>query len=399
LSVIKIVRISLMNLHEYQSRNLLKDYSIVFPMGDIGESPEEIYNISKSYDGRVVVKAQIHSGGRGKAGGVKLCNSPEEAKEFAKGILGKNIITSQTDSDGVIVEKLLVTELTDIDREFYLSITIDPDFEGPVLIISSEGGMDIEKVAEETPEKIIKLPFDPIIGAKPYELRKIIRSLDLPKEANNEFIKMINNLYLAFLATDSTLIEINPLVLDKKNNLIPLDCKINIDDDSFFRQKSIFELRDKNQENPIETRAKDFDLAYVKLDQGNVGCLVNGAGLAMATMDVTTKSGCFPANFLDVGGSTDKEKIKEAFRILVSDKNVEFLLINLFAGIARADLIAEGVVEAAKETSFDLPIIVSMRGTNSERGFSILKNSDLDIHIAENLGNAAEVLSVLNKRK
>ena len=386
MSVIKIVRISLMNLHEYQSRNLLKDYSIVFPMGDIGESPEEIYNIAKSYDGTVVVKAQIHSGGRGKAGGVKLCNSPEEAKEFAKGILGKNIITSQTDSDGVIVEKLLVTELTDIDREFYLSITIDPDFEGPVLIISSEGGMDIEKVAEETPEKIIKLPFDPIIGAKPYELRKIIRSLDLPKEANNEFIKMINNLYLAFLATDSTLIEINPLVLDKKNNLIPLDCKINIDDDSFFRQKSIFELRDKNQENPIETRAKDFDLAYVKLDQGNVGCLVNGAG-------------CFPANFLDVGGSTDKEKIKEAFRILVSDKNVEFLLINLFAGIARADLIAEGVVEAAKETSFDLPIIVSMRGTNSERGFSILKNSDLDIHIAENLGNAAEVLSVLNKRK
>ncbi len=399
MSVIKIVRISLMNLHEYQSRNLLKDYSIAFPMGDIGQSPEEIYNIAKKYDGRVVVKAQIHSGGRGKAGGVKLCNSPEEAKEFAKNILGKNIITNQTDSDGVIVEKLLVTELTDIDREFYLSITIDPDFEGPVLIISPEGGMDIEKVAEDTPEKIIRLPFDPVIGAKPYELRKIIRTLDLPKEANNEFIKMINNLYVAFLETDSTLIEINPLVIDKKNNLIPLDCKINIDDDSFFRQKSIFKLRDKNQENPIETRAKDFDLAYVKLDQGNVGCLVNGAGLAMATMDVTTKSGCFPANFLDVGGSTDKEKIKEAFRILVSDKNVEFLLINLFAGIARADLIAEGVVEAAKETSFDLPIIVSMRGTNSERGFSILKNSDLDIHIAENLGNAAEVLSVLNKRK
>jgi succinyl-CoA synthetase, beta subunit len=306
-------------------------------MGDIGHSSEEIYNIAKKYDGRVVVKAQIHSGGRGKAGGVKLCNSPEEAKEFAKNILGKNIITNQTDSDGVIVEKLLVTELTDIDREFYLSITIDPDFEGPVLIISPEGGMDIEKVAEDTPEKIIRLPFDPVIGAKPYELRKIIRTLDLPKEANNEFIKMINNLYVAFLETDSTLIEINPLVIDKKNNLIPLDCKINIDDDSFFRQKSIFKLRDKNQENPIETRAKDFDLAYVKLDQGNVGCLVNGAGLAMATMDVTTKSGCFPANFLDVGGSTDKEKIKEAFRLLVSDKNVEFLLINLFAGIARAN--------------------------------------------------------------
>ena len=397
MSVIKIVRISLMNLHEYQSRNLLNHYNVLFPLGKVGSSPEEIYDISEEFFGKVVVKAQIHSGGRGKAGGVKLCNTSEEAKVFAKQILGRKIVTNQTDSDGVIVVKLLVTEITDIQKEFYLSIIIDPDFESPVLILSSEGGMDIETVAEETPEKIIKLQFDPILGTKPYELRKTIRSLNLPKESQSDFINLILNLYKAFLETDSTLIEINPLVLDNKNKLIPLDCKINIDDDSFFRQKEIFKLRDKNQENPIETRAKDFDLAYVKLDQGNVGCLVNGAGLAMATMDVTTKSGCFPANFLDVGGSTDKEKIKEAFRILVSDKNVKFLLVNLFAGIARADLIAEGIVEAAKEASFNLPIIVSMRGTNSEKGFSILENSNLDIHIAKNLGNAAELLTNLSK--
>jgi len=252
-------------------------------------------------------------------------------------------------------------------------------------------------MAEETPNKITKIPFDPVLGAKPYELRSLISKLNIPKDSVKDFYQLINNLYKAFIETDSSLIEINPLIIDYNEKIIPLDCKINLDDDSYFRQKKLFELRDKNQENPIETRAKDFDLAYVKLDKGNVGCLVNGAGLAMATMDLTTKSGCFPANFLDVGGSTDKAKIKEAFRILVLDKNVEYLLINLFAGIARADLIAEGVVEAAEEASFKLPIIVSMRGTNSERGFSILKNSKLNIHIAENLGHAAELLSKINK--
>ena len=395
MSVIKIVRISLMNLHEYQSRNLLKDYSIAFPMGDIGQSPEEIYNIAKKYDGRVVVKAQIHSGGRGKAGGVKLCNSPEEAKEFAKNILGKNIITNQTDSDGVIVEKLLVTELTDIDREFYLSITIDPDFEGPVLIISPEGGMDIEKVAEDTPEKIIRLPFDPVIGAKPYELRKIIRTLDLPKEANNEFIKMINNLYLAFLATDSTLIEINPLVLDKKNNLIPLDCKINIDDDSFFRQKSIFELRDKNQENPIETRANKHGLSYIKLD-GEIGCMVNGAGLAMATMDIIKLYGSNPANFLDVGGGASKEKVSEAFKIILSDKNVKGILVNIFGGIMRCDVLAQGIVDAIKEIKLSIPLVVRLAGTNVDLGKKILDKSGLKIISANNLSDAAKkIVSVI----
>jgi len=382
-----------MNLHEYQSRDLLGQYNINFPKGEVGSSSNEIYEIVKKFNSEVVVKAQIHSGGRGKAGGVKLCKTPEDAKKFASELIGKRIITNQTDSDGVIVEKLLVTELTNIKKELYLSIIIDPDLESPVMIASSEGGVDIEKIAENSPEKIIKIVFDSVLGLKPYQIRQITNSLGISKNSIPEFYNLVNNLYKAFIDTDSTLIEINPLVIDEKENLIPLDCKINIDDDSQFRQKTIFELRDKNQENPMETRAKDFDLAYVKLDKGNVGCLVNGAGLAMATMDVTTKSGCFPANFLDVGGSTDKEKIKEAFRILVSDKKVEYLLINLFAGIARADLIAEGVVEAAKETSFNLPIIVCMRGTNSDIGFKILNDSNLDIHTAKNLGHAAELLT------
>ena len=289
-----------MNLHEYQSRDLLSKYNIKIPSGNLGTDPDEIYEISKKIQGQVVVKAQIHSGGRGKAGGVKLCNSPEEAKTFAKGILGKKIVTEQTDSEGVIVEKLLVTELTNIKKELYLSIIIDPDVEGPSLIISSEGGTDIEKTAENNPEKIKKINFDPIVGLKPYQIRQIASELDIPKPSTISFYNLLNNLQTAFSDIDSTLIEINPLVIDDNDNLIPLDCKINIDDDSYFRQKEIFELRDRNQENPMETKAKDFDLAYVKLDKGNVGCLVNGAGLAMATMDVTTKSGCYPANFLDV---------------------------------------------------------------------------------------------------
>ena len=388
-----------MNLHEYQSRDLLNQYNVNFPKGEVGSSPDEIYEIVKRFNCEVVVKVQIHSGGRGKAGGVKLCKTPEEAKIFADEMIGKRIVTDQTDSEGVIVEKLLVTELTNISKEIYLSIIIDPDFEGPVMIASSEGGMDIEKIAEESPEKIIKIIFDPVLGLKPYQVRQITDKLGIPKKSIGQFYNLVSNLYKAFLSTDSTLIEINPLVLDEQENIVPLDCKINIDDDSQFRQKNIFELRDKKQENPMETRAKDFDLAYVKLDKGNVGCLVNGAGLAMATMDVTTKSGCFPANFLDVGGSTDKDKIKEAFRILVSDKKVEYLLINLFAGIARADLIAEGVVEAAKETSFSLPIIVCMRGTNSDLGFKILNESELNIHIAQNLGHAAELLTSVSNGK
>ena len=388
-----------MNLHEYQSRDLLNQYNVNFPKGEVGSSPDEIYEIVKRFNCEVVVKVQIHSGGRGKAGGVKLCKTPEEAKIFADEMIGKRIVTDQTDSEGVIVEKLLVTELTNISKEIYLSIIIDPDFEGPVMIASSEGGMDIEKIAEESPEKIIKIIFDPVLGLKPYQVRQITDKLGIPKKSIGQFYNLVSNLYKAFLSTDSTLIEINPLVLDEQENIVPLDCKINIDDDSQFRQKNIFELRDKKQENPMETRAKDFDLAYVKLDKGNVGCLVNGAGLAMATMDVSTKSGCFPANFLDVGGSTDKDKIKEAFRILVSDKKVEYLLINLFAGIARADLIAEGVVEAAKETSFSLPIIVCMRGTNSDLGFKILNESELNIHIAQNLGHAAELLTSVSNGK
>ena len=388
-----------MNIHEYQARNLLEKHNIKFPKGKVGSTPEEIYNIAKSFGGKVVVKAQIHSGGRGKAGGVKICNSASEAKEFSKKIINTRLITNQTGPEGYLVEKMFVTEITDIKKELYLSLLIDPDIECPVFIASLYGGMDIEKTVESNQANIVKMDCDPLLGIKPYKLKQFVSKLNLPGGDNSQIVSLLNNIYKAFINNDCSLIEINPLVIDDNENLVPLDCKITIDDDALFRNKEILKLRDINQENIMETRAKDYDLAYVKLTGGTVGCMVNGAGLAMATMDITTKSGCYPANFLDVGGSSDKEKIKEAFRILVSDKDVKYILINLFAGIAKADLIAEGIVEANNELNNKLPIIVSMRGTNSESGFEILKNSNLNLHVANDLGDISKLLLELEKTK
>ena len=388
-----------MNIHEYQARNLLEKHNIKFPKGKVGSTPEEIYNIAKSFGGKVVVKAQIHSGGRGKAGGVKICNSASEAKEFSKKIINTRLITNQTGPEGYLVEKMFVTEITDIKKELYLSLLIDPDIECPVFIASLYGGMDIEKTVESNQANIVKMDCDPLLGIKPYKLKQFVSKLNLPGGDNSQIVSLLNNIYKAFINNDCSLIEINPLVIDDNENLVPLDCKITIDDDALFRNKEILKLRDINQENIMETRAKDYDLAYVKLTGGTVGCMVNGAGLAMATMDITTKSGCYPANFLDVGGSTDKEKIKEAFRILVSDKDVKYILINLFAGIAKADLIAEGIVEANNELNNKLPIIVSMRGTNSESGFEILKNSNINLLVANDLGDVSKLLLELEKTK
>ena len=388
-----------MNIHEYQARNLLEKHNIKFPKGKVGSTPEEIYNIAKSFGGKVVVKAQIHSGGRGKAGGVKICNSASEAKEFSKKIINTRLITNQTGPEGYLVEKMFVTEITDIKKELYLSLLIDPDIECPVFIASLYGGIDIEKTVESNQANIVKMDCDPLLGIKPYKLKQFVSKLNLPGGDNSQIVSLLNNIYKAFINNDCSLIEINPLVIDDNENLVPLDCKITIDDDALFRNKEILKLRDINQENIMETRAKDYDLAYVKLTGGTVGCMVNGAGLAMATMDITTKSGCYPANFLDVGGSTDKEKIKEAFRILVSDKDVKYILINLFAGIAKADLIAEGIVEANNELNNKLPIIVSMRGTNSESGFEILKNSNINLLVANDLGDVSKLLLELEKTK
>jgi len=388
-----------LNIHEYQARNLLEKHNIKFPKGKVGSTPEEIYNIAKSFGGKVVVKAQIHSGGRGKAGGVKICNSASEAKEFSKKIINTRLITNQTGPEGYLVEKMFVTEITDIKKELYLSLLIDPDIECPVFIASLYGGMDIEKTVESNQANIVKMDCDPLLGIKPYKLKQFVSKLNLPGGDNSQIVSLLNNIYKAFINNDCSLIEINPLVIDDNENLVPLDCKITIDDDALFRNKEILKLRDINQENIMETRAKDYDLAYVKLTGGTVGCMVNGAGLAMATMDITTKSGCYPANFLDVGGSTDKEKIKEAFRILVSDKDVKYILINLFAGIAKADLIAEGIVEANNELNNKLPIIVSMRGTNSESGFEILKNSNINLLVANDLGDVSKLLLELEKTK
>tara|TARA_B110000014_G_scaffold209658_1_gene161237 strand:- start:2374 stop:3540 length:1167 start_codon:yes stop_codon:yes gene_type:complete len=388
-----------LNIHEYQARNLLEKQNIKFPKGKVGSTPKEIYNIAKSFGGKVVVKAQIHSGGRGKAGGVKICNSASEAEEFSKKIIKTRLITNQTGPEGYLVEKMFVTEITNIKKELYLSLLIDPDSECPVFIASLYGGMDIEKTVESNQSNIVKMKCDPLLGIKPYILKQFLDKLNLPQEVSSQIVSLLKNIYKAFINNDCSLIEINPLVIDDNDNLVPLDCKITIDDDALFRNKEIIKLRDINQENIMETRAKDYDLAYVKLSGGNVGCMVNGAGLAMATMDITTKSGCYPANFLDVGGSTDKEKIKEAFRILVSDKEVKYILINLFAGIAKADLIAEGIVEANNELNNTLPIIVSMRGTNAESGFEILKNSNLNLYVANDLGDVSKLLLELEKTK
>jgi len=366
-----------LNIHEYQAKELFEKYNINTPRGYVTDNAEEVESIINKLNGKAVVKAQVHAGGRGKVGGVKLVNSSDEGKIIAKNLLGSNLVTHQTNKSGVPIEKLLIAETLDIKKELYVSILIDGDLAAPVFIASTEGGMDIEEVAETRPEKIFRIKCDPLIGLTPYLARDLSYKLNIPESSIKQSTNLFINLYKLFIENDCSLVEINPLIITNKEEIIALDAKINIEDDSLFRHKDLEKLYDPNQLDPLEERAISSNLAYVKLDGGEVGCMVNGAGLAMATMDITKKAGANPANFLDIGGSADQNGIEEAFKIITDDNEVKIILVNLFAGIARSDVVAKGIVNAAKETKSSLPIVVTMRGTNADEGLELLKNSNL----------------------
>ena len=381
-----------MNIHEYQAKEILDRFGVPTPKAEVASTPEEAKEIASRIGGRVVVKAQVHAGGRGKVGGVKLVDSPEEAQEVAAGLIGSRLVTNQTGAAGVPVEKVMVAEILDIKEELYLSIVIDGDIGSPVVMASTEGGVEIEEVAEATPEKIFRVAGDPLIGLTTYHARDIAMALDVPAKSLRAATKLISDLYNVFVENDCSLVEINPLVVTEDDQVIALDAKINLEDDSLFRHTDLAGLRDPNQQDPLEQRADQSDLAYVKLEGGRVGCMVNGAGLAMATMDITKAAGADPANFLDIGGSADQKRIEEAFKIIIDDDDVEMILVNLFAGIARSDVVAQGIVAAARETNATVPMVVAMRGTNAEEGIQILADSGLNITGAPDLAGAAEVL-------
>ena len=388
-----------MNIHEYQSKELFKDYGIKTLKGKIAFSSEEAVGIAKSLESdKWVVKAQIHAGGRGKGGGVKIAHSIEEVESYSNQIIGMNLITPQTGPQGKKVLKVYIEEACKIKKEFYLGIVLDRAKGKFVMMASTEGGMDIEKVAAETPEKIFKVDIDPLMGINDFQARQIAFSLNIPNQALKDFLKQIKLLSKISVEKDFTLVEINPLILTEDNQVIALDAKINIDDNALFRNKELKSLVDESEIDPKELEAEKYDLSYVKLD-GKIGCMVNGAGLAMATMDIIKLKGSSPANFLDVGGGASKEKVTGALKIIISDKNVEAILINIFGGIMRCDIIAQGIVEAVKEISLDKPLIVRLEGTNVEKGKEILKKSGLEIITAIDLEEAADrVVSVIGKK-
>ncbi len=381
-----------MNIHEYQAKAILDKFGVPTPNAEVASTPAEAKEIASRIGGRVVVKAQVHAGGRGKVGGVKLVDSPEQAEEVAAALIGTRLVTKQTGANGVPVDSVMIAETLDIKDELYLSIVIDGDVGAPVVMASTEGGMEIEEVAEATPEKIFRVAGDPLIGLTTYHARDIALALGVPAKAVRATTKLITDLYNVFIENDCSLVEINPLVITEDDQVIALDAKINLEDDALFRHPELAGLRDPNQQDPLEQRADKADLAYVKLDGGRVGCMVNGAGLAMATMDITKAAGADPANFLDIGGSADQARIEEAFKIIIDDDDVEMILVNLFAGIARSDIVAQGIVAAAKETNATVPMVVAMRGTNAEEGIQILADSGLNITGAPDLAGAAEVL-------
>ena len=378
-----------MDIHEHQAKELLKSYNIPTHLGKAVFSVDEALSAAKELPGPVyVVKAQIHAGGRGKAGGVKVVKDLDGVKSAALSILGKNLITHQTSKEGKLVQRLYVEDGCDIKSEYYFSMVIDRVTSKISIIASTEGGMDIEKVADETPEKILSFTIDPTIGFQPFHSRLIANNLGLKGSSLKQSGSFFRQLYKLFTELDSSLLEINPLVVTSENNLIALDAKMSFDNNALFRHPEIMKLRDESEEDPAEIIASKYDLAYIKLD-GTIGCLVNGAGLAMATMDIIKLKGSSPANFLDVGGSATKEKVTEAFKIILSDKAVEGILVNIFGGIMRCDIIASGVVEAAKALSLSKPLVVRLAGTNVEEGKKILSDSGLKIIPADDLDDAA----------
>ena len=379
-----------MNIHEHQAKKLLAKHGVNIPKGKEAYTVQEAFKIGQELAGPVwVVKAQIHAGGRGKAGGVKVVKSLDQLRDAAQEILGKTLITPQTGPSGKIVNRLYIEEGCNIKKELYFSMLIDRKSGFITVIASTEGGMDIEKVAEETPKKILSLAIDSSIGFQAYHGRMIANALKIKGKSIKEAVIFFNNIYETFLQNDASLIEINPLVLTNEDSLLALDAKMSFDSNALFRQKEILELRDKSEEDPTEARAKEYDLSYIKLD-GNIGCMVNGAGLAMATMDIIQLEGGSPANFLDVGGGASKEKVTEAFKIILSEENVQGILVNIFGGIMRCDIIAEGIVAAAKELKIDKPLIVRLEGTKVKEGKKIMAQSGIDIISAENLADAAK---------
>ena len=386
-----------MNIHEYQAKELLKKFGAPVPNGVHGSTTEEILNKTKLLNTeKYVLKAQIHSGGRGKAGGIKITNTLEELKQAADQILGKTLVTNQTGPKGKKVKKLYVEESSNIDKEFYLSCLVDRAKSKIAFISCIEGGMDIEGIAIEKPEKIITTRVDVEKEISDTDCERIIEVFKLEYDAKDQAIDLIKSIYKIFIEKDASLIEINPLVLTKENNILCLDAKINFDDNAIFRHPDISELRDLNEEDPVEIEAKKKELSYIKLD-GNIGCMVNGAGLAMATMDIIKLFGGSPANFLDVGGGASKDKVSAAFKMILSDKNVKGILINIFGGIMRCDVLASGVVEAAKEMEIDIPIVVRLAGTNYEKGKKILEESKLKIISASDLSEAAKKIVEVTK--
>ena len=379
-----------MKIHEYQGKILLEKHGVNTPKGIPAFSVEESTNAFKKLDtSPVVVKAQIHAGGRGKGGGVKLARTSQEVEKLANEILGMNLVTPQTGSEGKEVQRLYIESGADIDQEFYAAITLDRNKEKDVFMVSTEGGMEIEKVAEETPGKIIKIWIDPLLGIKRFQASELAYGLNLKGDAFKKAVSIFLKMYDCYVSTDASLLEVNPLVKTKDDHIIALDAKFNFDSNSLFRQSEILEMRDLSEEDPYEVEASNFNLNYIKLD-GNVGCMVNGAGLAMATMDIIKLAGGEPANFLDVGGTANAETVKNGFRIILADQNVKAVLINIFGGIVRCDRVANGVVQAVKELGLEVPVVVRLEGTNAKEAQVILKESGVSIIPAIGMNDAAE---------
>lgn len=382
-----------MKIHEYQSKELFRKYDIPVPEGDVIFSVSEIDDISKNTNKfPVVVKSQIHAGGRGKGGGVKLADSIAEVRAWAEQMLGMTLVTQQTGPEGKVVNRLLIEAGQDIKKELYLSLLVDRATASVLIMASQDGGMDIEEVAEKTPERIIKAQVDPTVGIQAYHLRKVGFGLELPLAALKPFYALLTNLYTFFMANDCSLVEINPLILTGDDQVLALDAKVDFDSNALFRHKDILELRDPDEEDPLEIEASKFNLNYINLD-GNVGNIVNGAGLAMATMDIIKNAGASPANFMDVGGGASAEQVENALRIILSDEKVKAVLINIFGGILRCDVFAEGVVAAAKKIGIRVPVVVRMEGTNVEQGKKILADAGLNLTSASDLLDAAEKIT------
>jgi len=402
-----------MNIHEYQAKEVLASFGVVVPPGKAVSTAEEAKqvaeNLASEGHAKFVIKSQIHAGGRGKGtftngfkGGVKLCDTADQASEIAGQMLGNTLVTNQTGPDGKQVNKVLIAGAEEILNEFYLAVLLDRANSQPVIMVSTEGGMDIEEVAEKTPEKIVKEWVDPGLGLMPFQARKLAKALDLEGKLINQAVKMFTSVYKAWWKTDGALVEINPLCIVKKpdgsKSLAAVDAKVSFDDNALFRHKDIQELRDITEESPLEVEASKYDLNYIKLD-GNIACLVNGAGLAMATMDIIQYYGGSPANFLDVGGGASKEQVTAAFKIILSDPNVKGILVNIFGGIMQCDIIASGILAAVEETGLELPLVVRLEGTNVAKGKKLISESNLDVISADSLSDAAEKIAHAVKNK